>query len=302
MPEPAPPHPPISPSLLAALVTLLCLIWGSTWWAIRLCLHDQPPLWSAAMRFLLAGLTLGALMPKLRRIDRGPAPPRWLWLAAGATNFAGSYGVLYIAEQFVPSGLAAVLWSIFPLLMAISGVLVLGETLRVMQWLGFVVSFAGIVVVFAGTGDAGDGAVPIGACLLLLLSPLVSAVGTTLIKKFGHGSSSLQLNRNGMLTGSLLLFVAAAALERGQPMQWSWSGTLALLYLAIAGTALTFGVYFWLLQRVPASRLSLVSYVTPVLAVVLGVLVGDGASTTSLWLGTALVTAGVALVVRRPVR
>jgi drug/metabolite transporter (DMT)-like permease len=298
MRAPEPPHPPLSPSLLAALVTLLCLIWGSTWWAIRLCLHDQPPLWSAALRFLVAGLALAALVPALRRVDRAPAPPRWLWLAAGATNFAGSYGVLYIAEQHVPSGLAAVLWSVFPLLMALSSVLVLGETLRSVQWLGFAVSFVGIVVVFAGTGD--DGAAPLGACLLLLLSPLVSAIGTTLIKKFGHGSSSLQLNRNGMLTGAVLLLLAAALREPWSAMRWSMSGTLALVYLALIGTALTFGVYFWLLQRVPASRLALISYVTPVLAVVLGVVVGDGDSTVSLWLGTALVTAGVALVVRRP--
>ena len=68
----------------------------------------------------------------------------------------------------------------------------------------------------------------------------------------------------------------------------------------LCGTALTFGVYFWLLQQVPASRLSLISYVTPVLAVLLGALVGDGTTGTAVWLGTALVVAGVALVVRRP--
>ena len=126
---------PIAPLLIA----LLCAIWGSTWFGIRICLHDQPPLTSAALRFLLAGLAMAALAPRLRRFDTAPPPPRWLWLTAGATSFAGSYGILYAAETVVPSGIAAVLWAIFPLLMAGSGVLVLGERVAPRQWLGFVV-------------------------------------------------------------------------------------------------------------------------------------------------------------------
>lgn len=282
------------PYLVPALITVLCLIWGSTWWAIRVSLADQPPLGSAAVRFLVAGLALAALAVPLRRLDPLPPPPTWLWLTAGATSFAGSYGVLYTAEQYVPSGVAAVLWAIFPLLMAGSGVFVLGERLRARQLAGFVVSFAGIVLVFAGD-DAGA----LGPALLLLLSPVLSAIGTTVIKKYGQHTSSLRLNRNGMLFGALLLSIAAFATEQPLAMPWSLRGTLATLYLALFGTALTFGVYFWLLQRVPASQLSLISYVTPVLAVLLGVAVGDGSAGPMLWLGTAGVTVGVALVVRR---
>ena len=287
--------------LVPSLIAMLCLIWGSTWWAIRLCLcleDRQPPLSSAAMRFLVAGLVMAAVVPLLRRVDRAPPPPTWLWLVCGATNFAGSYGVLYVAEQTVPSGVAAVLWAIFPLLMAGSGVFVLGERMRVVQGLGFLVSFLGIVVVFAGDlGKSENGA--LGAALLLLLSPLVSAFGTTLVKKYGQSTSSVLLNRNGMLFGALPLVIGAFAFESPLQVAWTLKGTLANLYLAVFGTALTFGTYFWLLQRVSASRLSLISYVTPVLAVVLGVVVGDGELSLALAIGTLLVVMGIVLVVQK---
>lgn len=298
MPSPTPESaPPLHRFVVPASIALLCLIWGSTWWAIRLCLLDQPPLSSAAVRFIAAGALMVLLVPALRRVDRAPPPPAWLWIVTGVTNFAGAYGLLYVGEQHVPSGVAAVLWAIFPLLMAASGVLFLGERLRRAQVAGFVVAFGGVVTVYAG--DFG-GAGATTSAALVLLSPIVSATGTTLIKKFGGGTSSVLLNRNGMLLGAALLLAAALLAEDPVAMPWTQQGTLATVYLAVAGTAVTFGLYFWLLQRTPASRLSLVSYVTPVLAVLLGALVGDGATTWAVWSGTLLVVSGVALVVRRP--
>jgi drug/metabolite transporter (DMT)-like permease len=285
-------------SALPLWLALLCLIWGSTWWAIRLSLADQPPLSSAALRFLIAGAAMTVLAPGLQRREAVPPPPTWLWVVAGGTNFAGSYGILYVAETIVPSGIAAVLWAIFPLLMAGSGVACLGERLRPGQVLGFLVAFGGIVTVFAGNlGGAGD---RLDMALLLLASPVVSAVGTTLVKKFGSGTSSVLLNRNGMLLGAALLAVLAFAREDPLGMVWTWRGTLATLYLALFGTALAFGVYFRLLRTAPASMLSLITYVTPVLAMLLAALVGDGTMDGAAWLGTLLVTAGIVLVVRRP--
>ena len=285
--------------LVPLLIALLCLIWGSTWFGIRICLHDQPPLSSAALRFLVAGLAMAALAPRLRCLETAPPPPRWLWLTAGTCNFAGSYGILYAAETVVPSGIAAVLWAIFPLLMAGSSVLVLGERIGPRQWLGFLVAFSGILAVFGGDlGGAGE--TGLSAALLVLVSPIISTFGTTLIKKFGSGTSSVVLNRNGMLFGAALLALAAFTLEEPLQMAWTWPATLATLYLALLGTAFTFGVYFWLLRTAPASQLALISYVTPILAMLLGAAVGDGTPDRLAWLGAGLVVHGVALVVRKP--
>jgi drug/metabolite transporter (DMT)-like permease len=240
---------------------------------------------------------MALLAPRLRRAEAGPPPPVRLWAASGATNFAGSYGIIYVVEQHVPSGIAAVLWSIFPLLMAASSVLFLGERLRARQVLGFVVSFAGIVTV--SSGDLGGGSAHLGAALLLLVSPLLSATGTTLVKRFGSGTSSVLLNRNGMVLGAMLLSVTALLREDPAAIVWTTNGVLALLYLALFGTAFTFGVYFWLLRTAPASLLSLISFVTPILAMLLSALVGDGTIEPRDWLGALLVVGGVALVVVR---
>lgn len=295
--DPSSPPPVPGRSVVPLLVALLCVVWGSTWWAIRICLEVQPPLLSAAMRFWIAGLVMVGLSPLLRRVEHAPPPPRWLWIVAGFTNFAGTYGTIYVAEQFVPSGISAVLWSIFPLLMAGSATAFLGERLRGRQVAGFLVSFAGIVVV--SSGDLGSGRDNLGAALLLLTSPFLSALGTTLVKKYGSGASSVLLNRNGMLLGASLLTIAGAWREDPYAIAWTTRGVLALAYLAVFGTTLTFGVYFWLLRRAPASMMSLISYVTPILAMLLSAVVGDGAIAPGDWVGAGLVVAGIALVVAR---
>ena len=282
-------------------VAFLCLVWGSTWYAIRICLEVQPPLCSAALRFLIAGLAMAAIAPLLRQREAVPPPPAWLWLLTGVTNFAGSYGILYVAQTVVPSGVAAVLWAIFPLLMAGSGVLVLGERITKRQFAGFLVSFAGIATVFGGSLGGIEPA-QVGFAWLLLLSPIVSATGTTLVKKYGGGTSSVLLNRNAMLFGAVLLTIAAFVGEDPLAMPWTWRATLATLYLAVIGTSMTFGIYFWLLRTLPASRLALISYVTPVLAMLIGTAVGDGTVDTLAWIGTALVVFGVALVVKKVAR
>ena len=295
------PLPPRSrqPGLLGiALVAVLCLVWSSTWWAIRICLEEQPPLSSAAVRFLIAGTAMALVTPWLQKRENAPPPPTWLWMICGITNFGAGYGILYCAETVVPSGIAAVLWAIFPLLMAGSAVCFLGERLRLRQWLGFAVSFAGIVAVFAsdlGGIEPGN----IRYAWLLMLSPVIATLGTTLVKKYGSKTSSVVLNRNGMLLGAALL--SAAALVREDPLAMTWTPrvTIATVCLAVFGTTMTFGIYFWLLRTVPASMLALINYVTPVLAMLLAVLVGDGSYGTAAYTGAGLVVLGIALVVRR---
>ncbi|HEB54440.1 MAG TPA: hypothetical protein ENI87_14405 [bacterium] len=283
---------------ILALVALLCLVWSSTWWAIRVCLEVQPPLSSAGARFAIAGIAMAMVTPWLRGKEQAPPPKTWLWIVCGATNFAGGYGVLYCAETVVPSGIAAVLWAVFPLLMAGSATMFLGERLSLRQWCGFGVSFAGIVAVFAGD-LGGVGRDQLGYAWLVLLSPLIAAIGTTLVKKHGSHTSSVLLNRNGMLLGAALLLAAAFAREDPFAIAWTPRAIIATVYLAVFGTTLTFGVYFWLLRTAPAAMLSLINYVTPVLAMVFATLVGDGDHGLGSWLGAGLVTFGIALVVRR---
>ncbi|MBC7171192.1 MAG: DMT family transporter, partial [Polyangiaceae bacterium] len=141
-------------------------------------------------------------------------------------------------------------------------------------------------------------AVPMG--LLLLLAPLSVTFSTLFIKRRASGSSSLLLNRDAMLIGALLLGAVAFVREEPLAVHWTAGAVLSVLYLALPGTVLTFGAYMWLLRYVPAYRMSLVSFITPVVALLVGATLGGEPLGARTLLGTALVLAGCALVLRRP--
>jgi drug/metabolite transporter (DMT)-like permease len=288
---------PVSGTVL--WMALLCLIWGSTWIVIQGGLRDVPPITSAAARFVVAAIAMTAVAHFLRRREGGERPPWKLSLALGGLNFAASYGIVYWTESRLPSSLVAVLWSVFPMLTAISGHFFLpAERLRGRQWAGFAIGFLGVALLFAtDLREIGAGAVPAGA--ILLVSPLVAVVGTTVLKREGARVSSVLVNRNGMWIGAALLCAAAWLSERDAPARWTGSAIASVLYLSLAGTVVTFSLYFWLLRRVPANRMSLVSYVTPAVALLLGGLVGREPITGWTLSGSALILGGVGLVVRR---
>ena len=287
-----------SPLLTNALVALLCLLWGSTWLVIAGGLRDLPAFTSAGVRFAVAGLIMVGVALVVARREGGERPPTWLWVTLGSVNFAFSYGVVYRTETVLPSGLVSVLWGVFPMLMAVCGHLFLpGEQLRGRQWLGFVLGFGGLAVLFA-TDLQNFGPEGVPAALWLFTSPVVSAVGTTLVKRYGTGVNSALLNRNAMLLGAVLLLIAARVSEAGDPVAWTPRAIGSIAYLAVCGTVLTFGLYFWLLRYADAYKLSLIAYVTPAVALLLGWAVGKEPVTVYTLAGTGLILLGVVFVVR----
>jgi drug/metabolite transporter (DMT)-like permease len=288
----------ISPARTFLLIALLCLIWGSTWIVIAGGLADLPPFTSAAARFALAAVAMTVVAAIVRKREGGERPSIGLSLALGTLNFGTCYGLVYWSETRLPSALVSILWSVFPMLMAISGHFFLpGDRLRGRQWLGFVLGFLGVGLLFAtDLRSLGPVAVPAGA--ILLASPLLSVVGTTIVKRHGAGASSVLLNRNGMWIGAAMLTTAALLFERGAPAHWTGRAVASVLYLSLAGTVLTFGLYFWLLRQTAASRMSLIAYVTPAIALLLGGVVGREPITAFTVGGCTLILAGVALVAR----
>jgi drug/metabolite transporter (DMT)-like permease len=279
------------------LTALLCLIWGSTWVVIQGGLESLPPFGSAAARFTLAALCMSALAPLLSGREGGTRPGWRLSAVLGTLNFGASYGIVYWSETRLPSGLTAVLWAVYPMLQAVNGHLALpGERLAPRQTLGFALGFAGVVTLFAtDLRTIGSEAVPAGA--ILLLSPFVSALGTTFVKKHGGGASSLLLNRNGMWIGAALLWTVSALVERGREVRLTGMALFSLAYLALFGTVVAFGVYFWLLRHVEANRLSVIAYVTPGIALLFGLLRGEPIRAWTL-AGLGAILAGVFLVTR----
>lgn len=287
------------PALVAGLIALISAVWGSTWLVIRQGLDDVPPLLGAGARFVIAGLVMAVLAAWLRDREGGERPPFGIVLVQALCQFAGNYALVYWCETVIPSGLVAVLWATFPLMMSLTGHFVTrAERLHGVQWVGLVLAFAGVASLF-GTDVAVGGRRAIVMGLLLLLAPASVTLSTTLIKRRAAGASSLLLNRDSMLIGGVLLLLLSALFERGAPVRLTGNAIFSVLYLALLGSVLTFGVYMWLLRSVPAYRLSLTSYVTPVIALLLGRTVrGEPFRSTTL-LGTAVVVAGLALTLKK---
>ena len=289
--------PSSTPSSVRILVLtgVLCLIWGSTWVVIKGGLQDLPPFTSVAVRFALAAAGMSLLAALFSKREGGSDPAPSLSLVLGLVNFGVSYGIVYWSETRLPSGLVALLWAVFPLCVAFWSRLLLPspERLSPRQWLGFL----GVGSLFA-TDLRAIGSEAAGAGAILLLSPLVSALGTTYVKKHGGGTSSLKLNRNGMWIGAALLGASALLFERDAPIAWTAGAILSVLYLSIFGTVIAFGLYFWLLRHTAANRLSVISYVTPAIALALGLLFKDEPVTPFTLAGLASILAGVFLVHR----
>ncbi len=289
------------PLLRTATLLFLTLVWGTTWSAITISLRGIPPFTGVALRFALAAalLFVYAWVTREHLSAAGPGQRRLRWLHAVLT-FCCSYGVVFWAEQWVPSGLAAVLFATFPLMVAVIAHFVLPDermTLPVIA--GTVIAFAGIAVIFAEDFEVLGGSVVATASLVMLLSPLSGAVVSVCVKRWGSGMHPVPFNAVAMALAAGIMGVFAAVVERERTVALDPGPVAALLYMAIVGTAVTFPLYFWLLGHMEARQVALIGYGTPVVALFVGATFMAEPMTIRTWLGSAMVIIGVAVASAR---
>lgn len=286
-----------SDRLAAAVFALLVLVWGTTWGAVRLSLEGYPPLMGVSLRFALASAVLFALA-RYWGVDMRPDRRRLtLWFVQALCAFGISYGLVYWAEQWVPSGLVAVLFSTLPIWVTLIAYPFLpGERLDRLGMLGIVLGFGGVALIFADDLSALGGPQVRFAAALVLLAPVAAGIAQVVVKKLGEGQHSLTLVAPPMAMSALAMGLLSWLFESDRTVSMTLRPTLAVLYLALFGSALTFTLFFWLLQHRSAIGVSLIAYGTPVVAVVVGTVFLDEPITTQIVLGALLVIGGVAFV------
>jgi drug/metabolite transporter (DMT)-like permease len=259
----------------------------------------MPPFTAVSARFAIASLVLLSLA-KAIRVPLGRQPyEKALWLVNGVLFFSVSFGVVYWTEQFLPSGLTAVLFALFPVLVAVLAHFALpGETLHRRSVLGIAAGFLGIAVIFSEDFSTLGGESARLAAAVLLVSPLVSAASSVAIKKYGAGIHPISLAAVPMAICSVVMATLALLTERHRPIAWTAAAVGATVYLAIFGSAVTFTLYYWLLRHARASRVALLAYLSPVIAVATGVIFLHEPVTPRIVAGGALVIAGVALAAK----
>jgi drug/metabolite transporter (DMT)-like permease len=286
---------------VALVYAVVACIWGTTWFAIRRCIGEggYPTLESAALRFAIAAGVLGALYAAGRGRP-GPKGPRQLWgLAACGVLCAIGYALVYLAEESISGGLAAVLYGTFPLWTALFATAGGVERVTGRALAGSLLAIGGTAFLFADRLEVshaqGKGV------LFVLASVVASALYTTLMKRIAAGVSPLASTGVFLGTSAMVLGATGAIVER-RALPWPPppGPTLALLYLALVGSVVVFAAYFWLLERVSLMMLSTLVLVEPIIALAVDavwergvVLVGRS------YLGIALTIAGIGMSIAR---
>jgi len=282
--EPAPP-PARWKTLLA--FGIIYFVWGSTYLAIRIGVSEVPPLILASMRFTVAGAVLYGWM--LARGERSPTARQWLNASLLASlMFVLDYGLLFWAEQRVPSGLAAVMLATIPVFMALSEIVFL-RTQRLTVRLA--------VALLIGMG----GVAPIehAGAIALLIGSVTWSLASALGRKLQLPESKVMSSGVQMLAGGILLAVAAAGFGEFQgfhPAAVSRGAWLALAYLIVAGSIIGFTAYVWLLHHQSPTKVGTYAYVNPVVAVAAGYFLGGEAVGQRTMIGTALVLVSVVVI------
>lgn len=283
---------PLARPSRAALVTALLgvwVVWGSTYLGIRFAIASLPPFRMAAMRLVTAGL----LLYGWSRLRGAPSPTREQWRGAalvGVLLFVGGNGSVVWSEQWVESGLVAILVGAVPLWAALLG-LAFGRRPTARQGAGMALGLVGVIVL-----DAGDGlsAAPWAAGVLALGSA-AWALGSILAQRVALPKGTMG-SAAEMICGGVAL--ALLSLLTGEPWtgEVTLSSWLALAYLVLFGSILAFSAYTWLLEHASLPVATSYAYVNPVVAVLLGVLLGDERLDAHAGVGLVLVVAAVGLV------
>ena len=279
---------------------ILCGIWGSTWLFIKLGLADLPPLTFAGIRFVTA-CTIILFFILVRRIRLPRARRDWLLLAVtGILSFGLNYGLVFWGEQYISSGLAALLQSTLPAFGLVFAHLHLpSERLSWTRIGGVVLGVLGVGVVFSNQLTVA-GSQALAGCVALILSAMFAAYSNVLVKRYGKNLNPAVLSAGQMFFGLLLLLGVGIPLE-GNPLHFHWTlvAVIAMLYLAIVGSVIAFLLYYWLVLKMDVTKSMLIALVTPVVAVLLGMLVLDEQFSWRTLAGGAMIILGIGLIVVR---
>ncbi|MBI3122951.1 MAG: EamA family transporter [Ignavibacteriales bacterium] len=272
---------------------LICLLWGSTWLAIRLGLDSLTPVFSAGLRFSLASLFVFAIM-KIKKIQlQTDSLSMKLYFILGFFSFVIPFGLVYWAELFIPSGLASIIFAVMPFFVILFSVIAIKEqTILPVQVFGVILGFVGIVVIFSEDLflDFSHDFWGMGA---VLLSSIMQAGIAVTMKKYGRHLNPLSMNFLPLLLAGITMIAFGILYEDQSSSKFDMKAVLSVSYLAFFGTVLTFTTYYWLMKKINIVLLSISTFITPIIAVILGWAILGEKFTSQILAGSSLVLVGI---------
>jgi drug/metabolite transporter (DMT)-like permease len=278
---------------------IVYFVWGSTFLAIRVGVHEVPPLLFAALRFGIAGAALYG-WTRVRR-EAAPKGRQWVSVTLLATLiFVCDYGLLFWSETRVPSGIAAVMLATIPAFIAIAEVVLLRtRRFTVSLAVSLVVGLAGVAVLTLRTAGLSGTAISLTGAVALVVAAMSWSVASVLTRRLPLPESKMVSSGAQMLVGGLLLVPVSAAFgewPRFHPAAVSMGAWAALVYLIIAGSIVGFTAYLWLIHHESPTKVGTYAYVNPVVAVAIGHWLGGEELGVRTVVGTVLVLGSVVAI------
>ena len=278
---------------------LLCGIWGSTWLFIKIGLADLPPLTFAGIRFVIA-CTIIYVFIRARGIQLPNTRGAWLLLVVtGVLSFSLNYGLIFWAEQYISSGLAALLQATTPAFgLVIAHLHLPSERLTWAKIVGVVLGVCGVGVVFSNQLSIAGG-LALAGCVGVVVSSIAVAYSNVLVKAHGRKLEPAILAAGQMFFGLIPLLLIGIPLE-GNPLHYHWTpmALVSLFYLALVGSVVAFLLYYWLVHNMDVTKTMLISLVTPVVAVILGMVVLREELNWRTVVGGAMIMSGIVFATR----
>lgn len=286
---------------------IIYFVWGSTFLAIRVGVHEVPPFLLASMRFFIAGIVLFGWL----RLKGTPPPSLREWISASflaVCIFVVDYGLLFWAEQRVPSGIAAVMMATIPVFMAISEIGILRtQQLTLRLGLALLIGIGGVSVLVSRSLSLSLGETPMdrAGAIALVVAAMSWSIASVLTRKLPLPASKAMSSGAQMLAGGILLALTAAILGelRGFHIEAVSRGAwFALAYLIVAGSIIGFTAYVWLIHHESPTKVGTYAYVNPVVAVIIGYFFGGEVVGPRTVLGTLLVLVSVIVITTTPAK
>lgn len=290
----------MAPSRVALVSAYLgaCLIWGSTWMAIKVGLRGAAPLTSIAVRMTIAALIVLVIL-RVRHIAL-PGERRFVRIGVflGFFHIVLPYSLVYYGEQHIPSGLAAVLYAAMPLVVALIARMALGERLTPRKIMGILSGILGVAVIFSDSLRIGSNQA-IGAAAVTC-SMLAASIGSVATKRWAYGYHPLASLMIPFSVGAAATWLLALILEGPVSLHFDTTTWATIIYLAVAGSVTALGLFFFVIQHLEVTVVSYQTFIIPIVAVLLGWAILGETITARVALGAVMILAGVSLAIFAP--
>src|SRR5713101_193403 len=278
---------------------IIYFVWGSTYLAIRVGVREVPPFLLAAMRFLVAGFVLYGWM--IARGERPPSGRQWMSASLLAILiFVLDYGLVFWAEQRVPSGIAAVMMATIPAFMALSEIIFLRtQRLTVRLGMALLIGIGGVAVLMNRSLNLGGTPIDRVGAVALIVASMSWSIASAFARKLPLPTSTVMSSGAQMLAGGVFLALTSGspgAFHRFHPWTVSRGAWLSLLYMIVDGSIIAFTAYVWLIHHESPTKVGTYAYVNPVVAVLLGYFLGGEVLGLRTILGTVFVLISVAVI------